>query len=64
MLIIAVFHGSLNAWTGYSNASVDMSVVLTGIVLWAIVSIIVIFLFGAKNLSRKHERNVLELEAE
>ena len=64
VLIIAVFHGSLNAWTGYSNASVDMSVVLTGIVLWTIVSIVVIFLFGAKNLSRKHERNVLELEAE
>jgi membrane protease YdiL (CAAX protease family) len=64
VLIISVYHGSLNAWNSYTGAWLHRSGAVTGAVLWAIISIIVIFLFGAENLSRKHERNVLELEAD
>jgi membrane protease YdiL (CAAX protease family) len=62
VLIAAVYHGSMNAWAGYTGAWEHPSRLLTGFALSAIVSIAVVLLFGAQNLSRKHERDVLELE--
>jgi membrane protease YdiL (CAAX protease family) len=62
VLIAAFYHGSMNAWAGYTGAWEHPSGVLTGFALSAIVSIAVILFFGAQNLSRKHERDVLEME--
>jgi membrane protease YdiL (CAAX protease family) len=62
VLIVAVYHGSMNAWTAYTGAWEHPSGLFTGFALSAIVSIAVVLLFGAQNLSRKHERDVLELE--
>ena len=62
VLIVAVYHGSMNAWTAYTGAMEHPSGLLTGFALSAIVSIAVVLLFGAQNLSRKYKRDVLELE--
>jgi uncharacterized membrane protein len=58
--MVAVYHGSMNAWNGYSGAMGYTSGIFTYIALLGIISIIVVLLFGVENLSRKHRRNVLQ----
>jgi membrane protease YdiL (CAAX protease family) len=62
VLMVAVYHGSMNAWTVYAGAWEHPSRMFISFALSAIVSIVVVLLYGAQNLSRKHERDVLELE--
>jgi membrane protease YdiL (CAAX protease family) len=62
VLLVAVYHGSMNAWTVYTGAWEHSSGIFVSFALSALVSIVVVLVFGAQNLSRKHERNVLALE--
>ena len=62
VLLVAVYHGSMNAWTVYTGAWEHPSGIFVSFALSALVSIVVVRLFGAQNLSRKHERDVLALE--
>jgi CAAX protease family protein len=63
VLLAAVVHGAVNAWNGYIDVYRGH---FGGIVAYAvvsvIVSIIIVLLAGATNLSRTKERNVLEPE--
>jgi hypothetical protein len=62
VLLVAVYHGSMNAWTVYTGAWEHPSRIYTSFALSALVSIAAVLLFGAKNLSRKHDRDVLAPE--
>jgi membrane protease YdiL (CAAX protease family) len=62
VLLVAVYHGSMNAWMAYTGAGEHPSGIFVSFALSVLVSIAVVLLFGAQNLSRKHDRNVLVLE--
>jgi membrane protease YdiL (CAAX protease family) len=63
VLMAAVFHGASNAWAGYIDVYRGH---FNGILVFMVVSVLVtsaiVLVAGAKNLSRVHKRNVLELE--
>jgi len=65
VLLAAVMHGASNAWGGYINVyRGHFGGILTFMVVSALVSIIIVLVAGATNLSRTNKRNVLELEGE
>lgn len=62
VLLVAVLHGSLNAWNGYIDVYRDhFGGVVAYMVVSVIVSIIIVLIAGPTNLSRTQERNVLAL---
>jgi membrane protease YdiL (CAAX protease family) len=62
VLLVAVYHGSMNAWTVYTGAWEHPSGIFVSFALSALVSIFAVLLCGAQNLSRRHERDVLAPE--
>ena len=64
VLLAAVFHGAGNAWVGgYINVyRGHFGGVLAYTAVSVIISIIIVLMAGATNLSRAHERNVVQLE--
>lgn len=63
VLMAAVFHGASNAWGGYIDVYRGH---FNGILVFMAVSVlitgVIVLLAGAKDLSRAHKRNMLELE--
>lgn len=62
VLLAAVFHGAANTWAGYIDpyrGHFDGILVLMG--LSVLISIVIVALTGATNLSRTDKRNVLEV---
>ena len=65
VLLAAVIHGAVNAWTGYFALNrLGFSGISVYIALFGIVSIIIVLLTGPAHLSRTKERNMLEPESE
>ena len=63
VLLAAVMHGASNAWGGYIDVYRGyFGGILTFGVVSVLVSIIIVLIAGARDLSRTNERNVLELE--
>jgi membrane protease YdiL (CAAX protease family) len=63
VLMAAVMHGASNAWGGYIDVYRGyFGGILTFGVVSVLVSIIIVLIAGARDLSRTHQRNVLELE--
>ncbi len=60
VLMVAVYHGVLNAWTGYTGAMEHPIRAYTYIALSILVSIVIVVLFGAENLSRKNKKIMLQ----
>lgn len=61
VLLVAVAHGASGAWYSYMGfASDQIPRVYANAILMTSVSIIIVLVFGVKNLSRKNERTVLE----
>jgi len=61
--LAAVMHGAVIAWNGYIDVyRGTFDRILTYMALSVIVSIIIVLLAGATNLSRTNKRNVLEPE--
>ncbi len=62
VLLAAVLHGASNAWAGYIDVyRGHFGGILTLMALSALVSIIIVLMAGATNLSHTNRRNVLEL---
>ncbi len=55
ILLVALYHGSINAWNGYINIyrGGSMGGIYAYIVLMVIVSIVIVLIYGVKNLTRK-----------
>jgi hypothetical protein len=63
VLLAAAVHGSVNAWNGYIDVYRGyFGGILTYTAVMLIVSIMIVLLAGAANLSRTKKRNVLETE--
>lgn len=63
VLLAAVFHGASNTWGGYIDVyRGNFGGILTFGAVSVLVSLIIVLMFGATNLSRKSKRNVLVLE--
>jgi len=63
VLLAAVFHGASNAWVGYLGmGNVPFDGILVFVALTALITLVIVALAGATNLSRTAKRNVLELE--
>ena len=63
VLLAAFLHGAVNAWNGYIDVyRGHFGGILAYAALSVIVSLVIVILAGATNLSRKTKRNVLELE--
>jgi len=63
VLLAAVFHGASNTWGGYIDVyRGHFGGILTFMVVSALISILIVLIAGATNLSRTNQRNVLELE--
>jgi len=63
VLLAAVFHGASNAWGGYIDVyRGHFGGILTFMAAQVVVSIIIVLIAGATNLSRTSKRNMLELE--
>jgi membrane protease YdiL (CAAX protease family) len=64
LLLAAVMHGSLNTWGGYIDVyRGHFGGILTFFIVSVPVSIMIVLLGGATNLSRTYQRNMLELES-
>lgn len=66
VLLAAVIHGAGNAWLGYIDifSRSQFGGVATSTVVNVVVSILIVLIAGATNLSRTNRRNVLSLEGE
>jgi len=65
VLLAAVMHGASNTWGGYIDVYRGyFGGILTFGVVSVLVSIIIVLIAGARDLSRTNRRNVLELEGE
>jgi ascorbate-specific PTS system EIIC-type component UlaA len=65
VLLAAVLHGASNAWAGYIDVYQGyFDRVLVFMAVSVLISIIIVLLAGATNLSRTNKRNTLELEDE
>jgi hypothetical protein len=65
VLLAAVIHGAVNAWTGYFALNrLGFSGISVYIALFGIVSIIIVLLAGPAHLSRTNKRNVVGSESE
>ncbi len=63
VLLAAVFHGASNAWAGYLGmGNVPFGGILVFVALTVLITVVIVALAGATNLSRTAKRNVLELE--
>lgn len=63
VLMAAVFHGASNAWAGYLGiGNIPFGGILTLAALSVLITAVIAAMAGAKELSRVHKRNVLELE--
>ena len=63
VLLAAVFHGASNTWGGYIDVyRGHFGGILTFMVVSALISILIVLIAGATNLSRANKRNVPELE--
>jgi len=64
VLLAAVFHGASNTWGGYIDVyRGHFGGILTFGAVSVLVSLIIVLMFGATNLSRTNERNMLEFES-
>jgi membrane protease YdiL (CAAX protease family) len=63
VLLAAVFHGASNAWAGYlDNYRGNFVNILAFAIVLVVAGVLIVLLSGPEHLSRKHERNALELE--
>ena len=63
VLLAAVFHGASNAWAGYIDIyRGHFDGILTFMAVSVLITIIIVVMSGATNLSRIYKRNMLELE--
>ena len=61
VLLVAVAHGASGAWYSYMGFTSDqIPSAYANAILMTLVSVIIILVFGVKNLSRKNERVMLE----
>ena len=63
VLLAAVFHGASNAWANYIDVyrgHFDGILVLAA--LFVLITVVIVLLFGPRDLSRTNRRNMLELE--
>jgi membrane protease YdiL (CAAX protease family) len=60
VLMVAVFHGAANSWTGYLDLSGgELGALLAVMAANVVVSIVIVLVYGARNLSRTRERDTL-----
>lgn len=65
VLLAAVFHGSSNAWGGYIDVyRGHFGGILTVMVFSVLITIVIVAMAGAKDLSRTYKRNLLELQSD
>ena len=63
VLLAAVFHGASNAWGGYIDVyRGHFNGILVFMAISVLITVIIVVMAGAMDLSRKYKRNVLELE--
>ena len=63
VLLAAVFHGASNTWAGYlSMGNSPFGGILTLMALSVLITVVIVVMAGAKDLSRTYKRNVLEIE--
>lgn len=63
VLLAAVFHGASNAWVGYLGmGNLPFDGILVFVALTVLITVVIVAMAGATNLSRTAKRNVLELE--
>jgi membrane protease YdiL (CAAX protease family) len=64
VLLAAILHGASNAWDGYIDVyRGHFAGILTFIVVQVLISLLIVLMAGATNLSRTNKRNVLAPEA-
>lgn len=65
VLLAAVFHGASNTWAGYLGmGNSPFGGILTLMALSVLITVVIVVMAGAKDLSRTYKRNMLELEDE
>jgi len=63
VLLAAVFHGASNTWAGYLGmGNSPFGGILTLMALSVLITVFIVVMAGAKDLSRTYKRNVLEIE--
>ena len=63
VLLAAVFHGASNTWAGYLGmGNSPFGGILTLMALSVLITVVIVVMAGATNLSRTGKRNVLEIE--
>jgi len=63
VLLAAVFHGASNTWAGYLGmGNSPFGGILTLMALSVLITVVIVVMAGAKDLSRTYKRNVLEIE--
>ena len=63
VLLVAILHGASNAWAGYIDVyRGHFAGILTFMVVQVLVSLLIVLMAGATNLSRTSKRNVLALQ--
>jgi membrane protease YdiL (CAAX protease family) len=61
VLLAAVFHGAANTWTGYLVGHMgSLGALLCLVAVNAAISIVIVLVYGARNLSRSSKRNTLD----
>ena len=64
VLLASVLHGASNTWAGYIDVyRGHFGGILTLMVVYVLVTILIVLMAGSRDLSRKNQRNVLELAA-
>lgn len=65
VLLAAVFHGASNTWAVYLGmGNSPFGGILTLMALSVLITVVIVVMAGAKDLSRRYKRNMLELEDE
>ena len=63
VLLAAVFHGASNTWAGYLGmGNSPFGGILTLMALSVLITVVIVVMAGAKDLSHTYKRNMLELE--
>jgi len=63
VLLAAVFHGASNTWAGYLGmGNSPFGRIFTLMALSVLITIVIVVMAGAKDLSRTYKRNVLQLD--
>jgi hypothetical protein len=64
VLLAAVFHGAANTWAGYIDVyRGHFNGILVLAALFVLITVIIVLMAGANDLSRTSKRDVLEIES-